>query len=117
MERFVSLAQARKRAKAGDLAQLRFKIRKTGGMRMIKGAFIGNQGRTVFVRVAGTVMASRSKYTGSKYAEQIRAVSTVDVPGMFNTKRINSKVVAAMKDKFPVIFQREAAYYTSKFKP
>ena len=104
MERFVSLAQARKRAKAGDLAQLRFKIRKTGGMRMIKGAFIGNQGRTVFIRTTDKRLP-------------IKALSTVDVPGMFNTKRINSKVVTAIKDKFPAIFEREAAYFINKFKP
>ena len=104
MEKFVTLAQSRKRAKAGDLSQLRFKIKKAGGMRVITGAFIGNQGRTVFIRTTNRRLP-------------IKALSTVDVPGMFNTKRINNKVVAAMKDKFPVIFQREAAYYTSKFKP
>ena len=104
MEKFVTLAQSRKRAKAGDLSQLRFKIKKAGGMRVITGAFIGNQGRTVFIRTTNKRLP-------------IKALSTVDVPGMFNTRRINNKVVAAMKDKFPVIFQREAAYYTSKFKP
>lgn len=103
IEKFVTLAQSRKRAKAGDMAQLRFKIRKSGGKQVIKGAFIGNQGRTVFIRT-----------TDKRFP--IKALSTVDVPAMFNTRRINSKVVAAMRDKFPVIFQREAAYFTSKFK-
>ena len=51
-EQVVTLAQARKRAKDGTLSQLRFKIRKSGGKRIIRGAFIGNKGRTVFIRTS-----------------------------------------------------------------
>lgn len=101
-EQFVSLAQARKRAKAGTLNQLRFQIRRTGGPKTIKGAFIGNKGRTVFVR------------TGTERLP-IKAVSTIDVPSMFNQRRINASVLATIKAKFPENFERDAKFFTEKF--
>lgn len=102
VEKSTSLAQARKRAKAGTLQQLHFQIKKKGGKKVIKGAFIGNKGRTVFMR------------TG-KARLPIKALSTIDVPSMFNQRRINANVVAAIKAKFPEIFDREVRYYIAKF--
>lgn len=102
LERSVSLAQARKRSKDGTLKELRFQVRKGGGKKIIKGAFIGNKGRTVFVRTGKTRLP-------------IKAVSTIDVPAMFNQKRINAAVVAVMKARLPVIFEREARFFVSKF--
>lgn len=78
------------------------KIKKAGGRQIITGAFIANQGRTVFQRV------------GSKRLP-IKPVRTIDVPSMFNQKRINSAVVAAITDKFPAIFEREARFYVARF--
>jgi len=49
-ERKVTLAQGRKRAKDGTQNQLRFNIIKGQGGKMIKGSFIGNKGRTIFIR-------------------------------------------------------------------
>ena len=43
------------------------------------------------------------------------AVQTIDVAQMFNTRRINAKVVDVVKARFPAIFEREARYYTGKF--
>ncbi len=91
------------------------KVKRAGSRKVITGAFIANKGRTVFVRVPGTTMASRSKYAGSKHAEQIKPVQTIDVPSMFNQRRINAAVVAAIKERFPTIFEREAKFYTSRF--
>lgn len=71
-------------------------IRK-GGRKEIKGSFIGNKGRTVFRR------------TGDKRLP-IEPVQTIDVAQMFNTRRINAAVVAAMRQKFPAIFERELRY-------
>lgn len=102
VEKSTSLAQARKRAKAGDLSQLHFQIKRTGKKVVIPGAFIGNQGRTVFIR------------TG-KGRLPIKALQTIDIPQMFNTKRINQVVVQAMLDDFQVIFEHEAQYYTDRF--
>lgn len=101
VEKSVSLAQARKRAKAGTLDQLRFQIRKTGGKKVITGAFIGNKGRTVFIRTTDKRLP-------------IKALSTIDVGQMFNQKRINARVVASIREKFPAIFEREASYFLSR---
>ncbi|WP_201212859.1 phage tail protein [Rhodocyclus purpureus] len=62
-------------------------IKRNGPRKIIKGAFIGNKGRTVFER------------TGD--GRKIKAVETVDVPSMFNTKRINGFVVKRIQENFP----------------
>ena len=72
-----------------------------GKRKTIKGAFIGNKGRTVFRRVG-------------KARLPINSVRTIDVPQMFNTRRINAAVVSAMRGRFPGIFQRELAYALSR---
>lgn len=72
-----------------------------GKRKTIKGAFIGNKGRTVFKRVGKTRL-------------KIKPVRTIDVAQMFNTRRINAAVVAAMQARFPAIFQRELAYALSR---
>lgn len=78
------------------------KIKRSGARKTIRGAFIGNKGRTVFIRV------------GTKRLP-IKPVQTIDVPQMFNVRRINAAVVAAIRGRFPVIFERELAYELSKF--
>lgn len=102
VEKSVSLAQARKRAKAGDLNQLRFQIRKTGGKKIINGAFIGNKGRTVFIRTTDKRLP-------------IKALQTIDVGQMFNQRRINARVVQLVKTKFPELFARDLKFYLGKF--
>ena len=108
MEKVVTLAQARTRMKGGEGGQhalrngamtrkaleLRFQIKRTGGKKMIKGAFLGNDGRTVFIRQG-------------KDRLPIKALSTIDVPQMFNTKRINAAVRDAMLKRFRSNFDRE----------
>lgn len=116
LEKSISLAQSRKRRKGGTLNQLRVQIKKHGGKKIIPGAFLGNRGRTVFKRMPGTTMQSRAKYAGTKHAQQITGVSTVDVRQMFNTRRINARVIKTIHKRFPEIFDREAAYFTRKFK-
>lgn len=115
VERSISLAQARKRGKGGTLNQLRVQIKRGGGKKALAGAFIGNKGRTVFQRIPGTVAPGRSKYAGTKYAERIKAVRTIDIKQMFNTRRINAKVTKTIHKRFPEIFDREAQFYTNKF--
>ena len=85
---------AAKRNKRGDLSQIKFQIKKVGGRKMLPGAFVGNKGRTVFIR------------TG-KDRKPIKALNTIDVVQMFNTKRINSVVREVMLKKFDANFQRE----------
>ena len=113
LERFVSLAQQRRRTKAGD-KQLRFKIKK-GAAKIVEGAFIANKGRTVFRRVPGTVAPSRKRYAGTKHAEAIEALATIGAPSMFNARRINAAVVRAIEERFPTIAEREFAFYLTRF--
>ena len=103
-----TLAQARKRANDGTLRVLRVKV-KRGQTRKLPGAFIGNKGRTVFERISGTTMPSRSKYRGT-HAEKIKPVQTIDVAQMFNTRRINAAVVRAIERRLPTIFAREVQF-------
>lgn len=102
MERFVSLAQAKKRKKAETLSRLFVQIKRGGGRKSLGKAFIGNKGRTVFVRTGKTRLP-------------IKAMSTIGVPSMFNTKRVNSVVMQMIKTKFPEIFFHEAKFFTDRF--
>jgi hypothetical protein len=90
----VSKASAKRNGRSDLAGQLQFQIKRGGGKKAIKGAFIGNDGRTVFVR------------TG-KDRLPIKALNTIDVPQMFNTRRVNKVVKQVMIDKFPANFQRE----------
>lgn len=85
---------AKKIGRANAVGQLGFQIKRGGGRKVIPGAFIGNQGRTVFIR------------TG-KGRLPIKPVNTIDIPQMFNTRRINQVVRQVMLDRFPANFQRE----------
>lgn len=77
-------------------------VKKGGPRKLIPGAFIANNGRTVFKREG-------------KSRLPIKALSTIDIAMMFNTKRINAKVVGVMRDRFPGIFAGEAKFYTDRF--
>jgi hypothetical protein len=107
-EKSISLAQARRRMKRGEgkggrALDLRVKIKKGGQAKVIKGAFIGNKGRTVFIRAEG---ARRLP---------INAVQTIDVPQMFNARKTKGAVLEMIRRQFPVVMQREIAYYTRIF--
>ena len=102
LEKKVSLAEGRRRSKAGTQNQLRFKVKKQGGFKTIKGAFIGNEGRTVFRR------SGDGRFP-------IEAVSTIGVPSMFNTKRINARVIARIRKEFPIEFERASRQILRRF--
>lgn len=101
MERKVSLAQAKRRAKAGTLESIYVQVRKDKAARPLDGAFIGNKGRTIFRR------EGRDRLS-------LKPVQVIDVQQMFNTKAINAQVVQLINDKFAAIFKHEAEYFTSK---
>lgn len=100
MERSVTLAEARRRAKGGTLNQLRFKFKRRGGKTTITGAFIANHGRTVFVRTGKTRLP-------------IKAVRTIGVPQMFSTKKNITMIKRWISTNFPRIFEREFNYFKS----
>jgi len=79
-----------------------FRIRRDGPRQLIPGAFMINNGKTMMIRVG-------------KSRLPIKALQTIDVAQMFNTKRINAKVVELIRAKFPEIFEREAKFYTDRF--
>lgn len=93
VENKVTMAEGRRRKKAGTQDQLRFQIKRVGGKKIITGAFIGNKGRTVFVREG-------------KDRLPIKALSTIDIPQMFNARRIRSRVEARISRELPVEFDR-----------
>ena len=80
-----------------------FKIKKTGARKVIPGSFLINAGKTMMIRVG-------------KRRLPIKALQTIDVASMFNTKRINAKVLRFIEDKFPAIFANEAKFFTARFK-
>lgn len=103
VERSVTLAEARRRKKAGTLDRLFVKVKRKAPRKALReGAFIGNKGRTVFERVG-------------KERLPIKPVQVIDVAQMFNTKRINSVVRKMMETRFPGVFEREARFYTQRF--
>jgi hypothetical protein len=63
--------------------------------------FVGNKGRTVFRR------------TGPKRLP-IEPVRTIDVPQMFNQRRINKIVRDVMQQDFARILTSEARYYARR---
>lgn len=103
LERAISMAAARKRLKKGTLFAkgrggrllpvLGFKFKKGGGVKNIEGAFIGNKGRTIFVR------------TGDQRLP-IKPVQMIGVSQMFNTKRISTRVMDKVRAELGVEMER-----------
>lgn len=79
-----------------------FKVRRDGGRKTIPGSFLINGGKTVMIRVG-------------KERLPIKALQTIDVAQMFNTKRINARVVRFIESKLPAIFANEARFFTARF--
>jgi hypothetical protein len=103
LEKSITLAEARRRNKRGALyAQgkggrlfpiLGFKFKRGGGVKHIDGAFIGNKGRTVFVRVG-------------KGRLPIKPVQMIGVSQMFSSRRIHYRVLAKIKADLEVEVRR-----------
>ena len=112
LESKVSMAVARKRARAGTLFTrgkngemlpvLYFKIKRNEPAKPIPGTFIGNRGRTVFIRVG-------------KSRLPIEAKSTIGVPQMFDTKAISARVMDRINTELPVEFDRAIAVLLERF--
>jgi len=83
--------------------QLLFKIKRGGVKKPIKGAFLGNSGRTVFQRVG-------------KARHPIKPVQTIGVPQAFASRRINQRVIARIRKELPVEVDRAVAQVLRKFK-
>lgn len=102
LERKVTLAEGRRRAKRGALRDLHFKFKRGGGLKPINGAFIGNLGRTVFRRVG-------------KSRLPIEPVQVIDVPQMFGSRKISNRVRERIEREFPVEIKRAMNYFLMRF--
>jgi hypothetical protein len=96
VEKKVTLGQAKKRRKAGTLNQLHYNIIKGAGGKMIPGSFIGNDGRTVFMREG-------------KARLPIKPVQVIGVSQMFNYKAIRERVLQRITTEFNVELNRAIA--------
>ena len=98
--------KAFKRGHDMRLDQLRFTIKKSKPGVIHKGAFVGNQGRTVFERT-GKPSARNPKREG------IKPVYSIGVLGMFSTRKNIAEVQRQIMVEMPVIMQRNVRYYLS----
>lgn len=102
LERSVTLAEGRRRGKAGTQGRLYVQIRRGGPKKALPaGSFVGNKGRTVFQRLG-------------KSRLPIKALATIDVPSMFNARRLNAVVRQAMLETFRKRFDHEAKRLLSR---
>ncbi len=107
LEGKTTLAEAKKRGKAGALSQLFFKFKKSGTKKSIpekngkSAPFVGNKGRTVFRRAG----PGRTP---------IEPVQVIDVPQMFNTRSLNQSVLDKAADDLLIETERAVNYSLSK---
>ena len=83
--------------------QLGFRIKRAGGLKTITGAFVANKGRTVFIR------EGKARYP-------IKALSTIDVPGMFGARKSINRVMAKIRTELPIEMDRAVKFLLAKFR-
>ena len=91
-------AKAFRRGRDWRLDQLRFQIKRSGAKAVVRGAFIGNKNRTVFIREG-------------KDRLPIKAVRTIGVPQMFSTKKNTGAVLRWLEGNLPRIMNHEIEHY------
>ena len=107
-----SAKQTARSRKGGGLS---VKIKRSTGTKILRGAFIGNQGRTVFSRTGEAKRVMTKGFNKGKLREPIKAKQTIAVAQMFNTRTINRKVVQFIEADLPRIFDNEVKYFTDRF--
>jgi hypothetical protein len=80
-----------------------FIIKRGGGRVYVKGAFVGNDGRTVFMREG-------------KSRLPIKAAQTIGVKGMFRSRKNTGEVTSWLRANLPRIFESELRYYMGRAK-
>jgi hypothetical protein len=83
--------------------QIPFQIKRAGGRVTVKGAFVANKGRTVFVREGESRLP-------------IKPVRTIGVPQMFSSRKINDDVVRHVNEILPKLFKHELDFYMRRAK-
>jgi hypothetical protein len=87
------------------------KIKRGGPRKLLDKAFIVTAN-------GGTFVAQRSKEgtkTGKLGKRSIFSVMTIDVPQMFNSRKINYQIRAKIAQEFPIEFDRAARLYLERF--
>ena len=93
---------AKKQQLAALEKQIGFAIKRGGGLKSIPGAFIGNHGRTVFIR------------TGDKRLP-IKPLQVIGVSQMFSSKRISRRVMDRIDRELPVEMDRAVNLVLERF--
>lgn len=81
--------------------QLGFLIKRAGGLKKIEGAFVGNRGRTIFRRTGQARLP-------------IEPLQVIGFGQMFNSRRINSRVLAKINADLPIEIDRAIAHELSR---
>lgn len=111
VEKSISLAEAKRRMRNGEggtyqlnknvtrrkALQLRFQVKRGGKKFTLDGAFIATSRKT-----GGTAVFTRV----GKERFPIEAKQTIDVPQMFNTRRIQAEVLKVIRRELPIEFNR-----------
>lgn len=105
VEKKVTLAAAKRRRKDKTLDRLRVKIKRLGGNKILGTPNWAASKPFIVTANGGTFVAART----DKARTPIRAVQTIDVPSMFNTRRLNALLLREIKARFPAEFDRQFA--------
>jgi hypothetical protein len=84
--------------------QIPLQIKRTGGRVYVKGAFVGNMGRTLFKRTGDSRLP-------------IEALHTIGVPQMFNSTKNVRAVEQWVNENFPRILKAEMRYFVGNKAP
>lgn len=93
--------RARKKEMKKIGARIGYRIKKAGGLKTIKGSFIGNKGRTIFRAKPGN-------------QNKIEPVQVIGVSQMFNTRQIQTRVKMKIIDDFAQELSRAVAAMLAK---
>jgi len=87
--------------------QIKLRIKRRGGIKHIKGAFLvpSKQGGPMFL----------ARRVG-KQRLPIEPLQTIDVPQMFNNRRLNARVVSRIEQTLSVRFDAEAKFYLARYR-
>lgn len=85
--------------------QLGFQVIRGGGLKQIPGAFVGNKGRTVFIRIPGKQMSSRGGNL-TKHTEAIVPVQVIGVSQMFGGSAIKGRILQKIEADLPIEMRR-----------
>jgi hypothetical protein len=86
-------AKGKKSEMAALQKQLGFLIKKGGGLKKIEGAFVGNKGRTIFIREG-------------KARLPIKPLQVIGFSQMFKSRKIEQRIMEKIAAEFPVEIDR-----------